>query len=125
MAKLREQAARAERRAMIALVAVFVLLAQALAPAAMAAPVAYMDGGVICVSHPAGDRGAPAAPAMAAEHCQHCICPTNMAIAPPIALRLTGLGVFERLSHALAPEAAPDPARPPPRPPGQGPPTNA
>ena len=45
MARLSEKAARAERRAMIALVAVFALLAQALAPAVGLSPYdALMDG---------------------------------------------------------------------------------
>lgn len=125
MPNCREMAARAERRAMIALIAVFVLVAQALAPAAMASPLAYVDGGVICVSQPAGDHGEPAAPAQAAGHCQHCVCPVGPALAAPAAQGPTWTHPFAILSRAIPRQAAPPPARPPPRPPGQGPPTNA
>jgi hypothetical protein len=116
---------RAERRAMIALVAVFALLVQALIPAfAMAAPAA---GGemLICtqmgLQTAPGDTGAPAA----ADHsCKHCLCPAPVADSPPVASvqRIAYAGAEAPIAprpHRLIP-----PARAPPRPPGQGPPTS-
>jgi hypothetical protein len=117
--------ARAERRAMIALVAIFALLAQALIPSiASAAPVGPGQQ-VICTGHglqaiPTGDpgptKGSPARP------CEHCVCPPLAAAPPTSAFAVAELSY----SRETAPEAVlrdlPPPARAPPRPPGQGPP---
>jgi DUF2946 family protein len=115
---------RTERRAMIALVAVFALLVQALLPAfAMAAPAATGEM-LICtqmgLQTAPGDTGAPPA-----NHgCKHCLCPAPVSDPPP------AVGV-QRIAYAVA--EAPiaqrsqrliPPARAPPRPPGQGPPTS-
>ena len=117
----------AERRAMIALVAVFALMVQALIPAmANAAPVRAGEQ-VICTDHGLQtvslDEKAPAK-SQAASHCGHCVCPP-VAAQPPAILEPTA---FVAYALELRPEAAsadlPPPARAPPRPPGQGPPTS-
>jgi hypothetical protein len=118
--------ARAERRAMVALVAVFVLLVQMLTPTlAVAQPAPGLGEQVICTGHglqtiQTGDaaptKGSPAAA------CDHCVCPpvaaTPAAVIAPVA--------FRAFSRHAPPEAIsadlPPPARAPPRPPGQGPP---
>lgn len=108
---------------MIALVAVFALLVQALIPAfAMAAPAGAGDL-LICTQAglQIGDTGAPAP----ADHaCKHCLCPAPVSDPPPVAS-------VQRIAYAVsAAEPAPKPqrlippARAPPRPPGQGPPTS-
>lgn len=118
----RAKAERAERRAMIALVAVFALLVQALIPAmASAAPVA---DGALTICTQMGLQAAPAGDALPADHaCQHCLCPAAVSGPPPVV-------TVERVVHARAASpAAPKshwvspPARAPPRPPGQGPPS--
>lgn len=117
---------RTERRAMIALVAVFALLVQALVPAiANAAP---RSGGeqVICngyglqtisLDDAEGGKRSSAAP------CEQCVCPP-LGIETPAT---TAPAVVVAYAREAAPEAArpdlPPPARAPPRPPGQGPPT--
>lgn len=116
---------RTERRAMIALVAVFALLVQALVPAfAMAAPAAAGEM-LICtqmgLQAAPGDTGLP----QAADHgCKHCICPAPVSDPPPVVS-------VQRIAYAVAtvPRAPRGhrlipPARAPPRPPGQGPPTS-
>ena len=110
---------------MIALVAVFALLVQALVAAfAMGAPAAAGEM-LICtqmgLQTAPGDTGAPPA----VDHaCKHCLCPTPTSDPPPVVR-------VQRIAYAVA-EApiAPrsqrriPPARAPPRPPGQGPPTS-
>jgi len=120
----RAMTARAERRAMIALMAVFALLVQAMVPAfAMAAPAAASDM-LICtqmgLQTAPGDTGAPAAQ----RSCKHCLCPAPVTDPPPAVS-------VQRIAYAVAvTPAAPrtwrlaPPARAPPRPPGQGPPTS-
>lgn len=116
---------RTERRAMIALVAVFALLVQALVPAfAMAAPAAAGEM-LICtqmgLQTAPGDTGAPPA----ANHgCKHCLCPAPVSDPPPVvSVQRIAYAVAEApiapRAHRLIP-----PARAPPRPPGQGPPTS-
>jgi hypothetical protein len=115
--------ARAERRAMLALVTVFALIAQAMfANLAMAASMPLVDG-AICADttfQPSPDSGGSAPP----DHdCQYCLSArpglaterveasapvTYIAVATP----------FSRQAATLAPKA-----RAPPRPPGQGPPS--
>jgi hypothetical protein len=107
---------------MIALVAVFTLLVQALVPAfATAGPMP--DGATLICT----DMGLQAAPSdstpPAIEHaCKHCLCPAP-ASEPPATARVA------RIAYAVATRPAidvrrtiPPPARAPPRPPGQGPP---
>jgi len=117
--------ARGERRAMVALVAVFVLLVQALFPAMAMATTAPTAGQVICTDHGLQTvQPGDAAPAKGspARGCDHCVCPPA-AIAPPAII-----GQVHFVAYALdeSPEVAfpdlPPPARAPPRPPGQGPP---
>lgn len=113
--------ARAERRAMAALVAVFVLLVQALVPSLAAAGTGPGDGLAICTQAglaPAPDDGAPPL----GHDCRHCVCPTAGAEPPPLAS-------VRPVVYAQAPPPVTDtpagvrpPTRAPPRPPGQGPP---
>jgi hypothetical protein len=118
---------RAERRAMLALVAVFALLVQALVPGiAGAAPAPSGAAQVICtgqglstihIGDAAPAKGAPAG------HCEHCVCPPA-AMTPPASAEPA---VAVAYAMATRPEAVradlPPPARAPPRPPGQGPPS--
>jgi hypothetical protein len=106
---------------MLALLAIFVLVVQALAPAAMAAPLAG-PGFTICAPGVMGHQDGGGPPASAHSSCQHCLCPAPAA-PPPEMLRV------ERVAYARVdvPAAVPrdvraPPARAPPRPPGQGPP---
>lgn len=109
---------------MIALLAVFVLLVQALGPAFAAAPPMRDDGTTICTTM--GLRAVPDDPgAPPVDHaCKHCLCPAPAA-APPV-VSSTG-----RVAYALAEAPTPAPSRTrlppprgPPRPPGQGPPSS-
>jgi hypothetical protein len=118
--------ARAERRAMIALAAVFALLVQALIPSlASAAPGPRGEAQVICTGHGLSTiqygKTAPAK-GIVAGPCDHCVCPP-VALAPPASAEPA---VAVAYAEIAAPEAAaadlPPPARAPPRPPGQGPP---
>jgi hypothetical protein len=118
---------QAERRAMIALVAVFALIVQALFPAmATASPLAG-PGMTICTEMglkadlPADQR--PAAPAHA---CDHCLCPAPAATLPAVAGAPVGMVRYAAAAPALTPRAAPvSPGRglAAPPPPSRGPPT--
>ena len=121
----RAKAERTERRAMIALVAVFALLVQALIPAFAAAAPASAGEMLICTqmglqTAPDGGTGAPAQ-----QHsCKHCLCPAPVADPPAVF-------AVQHVSYAAAkapaapkPQRLVPPARAPPRPPGQGPPTS-
>jgi hypothetical protein len=116
--------ARAERRAMIALFAVFALLFQAMVPS-LASAAAGPGAAPICrpladANAPAGSTD-PAAPAPG-QPCQHCVCPA-IAAAPPPSLSILRIAYeVERAPMAPQPRALRPPARAPPRPPGQGPP---
>lgn len=116
---------RAERRAMIALVAVFVLLVQALIPAfAMAAP--GPDGQlVICTQM--GLQSAPdgtGAPPAADHSCKHCLSPAPVTDLPPaVSVQRIAYVTTEAPIASRAHRSTP-PARAPPRPPGQGPPAS-
>lgn len=125
--------ARAERRAMIALMAAFALLVQAL----VATPAMAMAMGgpakahgplgeavAICTDHGlqtiTPDGGPPADEA--GGSCGHCVCPATVALAPP-----APTDAAPRIPHVETrapklPTALPPPARGPPRPYGQGPP---
>ncbi len=114
---------RTERRAMIALVAVFALLVQALIPSlVMAAPGAPGDL-LICtqmgLQTAPGDGGAPA---LANHACKHCLCPAPVTD-PPQAVTIQHVAYVVAIAPtALASHRRVPPARAPPRPPGQGPP---
>lgn len=118
--------ARAERRALIALVAMFALLLQALWPAAAMAAPTLGAGAQICDG--LGLKAAPAdAPVDQPAHeagCQHCICPMATSLPPLVGsasapVRFAAEAPAQTLRFAPVP-----PARAPPRPPGQGPPTS-
>jgi hypothetical protein len=117
---------RAERRAMIALVAVFALLVQVLVPGIAAAAPSASGEQVICTGHGLASvkLGDPSpAKGSAASPCEHCVCPP-LAAQPPAMTEPTAAVAY---AAEARPEAAaadvPPPARAPPRPPGQGPPS--
>jgi hypothetical protein len=121
--------ARAERRAIAALVAVFALLVQALIPSlAMAAASPAFDHGVICADAGHGGfvrndgSGAPA-PHQGAG-CDHCVCPT--AAAPPSTLAEVAVPVRYAFAATtgLPARQGPTPGRglAAPPPPSRGPP---
>lgn len=115
--------ARAERRAVIALLAVFALLVQALIPSIAGAAPAPLAQGVICTS--AGMETAPADGSLPGHvgRCDHCVCPAAGAAPPPPAVDAALPRVTYVAAAAPLPRAKPPPpARAPPRPPGQGPP---
>lgn len=121
----RAKAERAERRAMIALVAVFALLVQALVPAFASAAPAAAGEMLICtdigLQTAPGDTGTPPA----ADHsCKHCLCPAP-ATDPPsvVSVQRIAYAAVEAPASGRTRRLAP-PARAPPRPPGQGPPTS-
>jgi hypothetical protein len=110
---------------MIALVATFALLVQALIPAlAMAAPAA---AGEMLICTQMGLQAAPGgggAPAPVDHSCKHCLCPAPVSDPPAVF-------AVQRVSYLSAeaiivtkPQRRVPPARAPPRPPGQGPPTS-
>jgi len=118
-----------DRRAIIALFAVFALLVQALIPsAAMAAGPRLMPGDFICDS--AGVHSAAADPSTGAQHkaqggmpCPFCLAACLAFVdTPRLAIHPVAyeVGRIEHVASAI--EIAPR-ARAPPRPPGQGPPT--
>ena len=109
---------------MIALMAVFALLVQALAPAfAVAGPMP--DGGnVICTAM--GLRTAPGdtTPPPVDHACKHCVCPAPADQPPaPVSVARIAYAVVEAPTSASN-RTLPPPARGPPRPPGQGPPAS-
>ncbi|MFZ5719951.1 MAG: DUF2946 family protein [Pseudomonadota bacterium] len=113
--------AHAERRAMIALVAVFVLLVQALAPT-LASAGTFPGGGLsICTKAglaPSSDGDA----APLGHDCQHCVCPAA-AVEPPSIVSVRPVAYADStLVVADTPRGVRPQARAPPRPPGQGPP---
>ncbi|MFL5297495.1 MAG: DUF2946 domain-containing protein [Phenylobacterium sp.] len=116
-----------DRKALVALFAVFALLVQALFPAAALAGPRLTPGDLICgvdALHAGSDAGIPA------HHrgpgglpCQDCLAAAMAAIAPPeLAVRPVAY-VTARVEHAPVAERIAPRARAPPRPPGQGPPT--
>jgi hypothetical protein len=119
--------ARAERRAMIALAALFALLVQIIAPSmAMAGPMDPRDG-VMCAagakSLPSDPAPTPDAPAGQCGHCGHCIAaPAAVALPQPLAEPVAMVRYAVRIDPPRAAAARRPPARAPPRPPGQGPP---
>ena len=120
---LPKPSARAERRAMIALAAVFVLLVQALAPAFAAA--GPMPDGATTICTAMGVQQAPDDRAPPADHaCKHCLCPAPADQPPaPVSVARIAYAVIQAPASA-ARRTLPPPARAPPRPPGQGPPAS-
>ncbi|WP_296596292.1 DUF2946 family protein [Phenylobacterium sp.] len=113
---------RAERRAMIALLAVFCLLVQALVPSLAAASPASAGEMLICTEM--GLQTAPDSPgAPPVSHaCKHCLCPAPADTPPPVVSVIRVAYAVELAEAQPAPQIRIPPARAPPRPPGQGPP---
>ena len=110
----------AERRAMIALVAVFALVVQALIPSLASAAPLSLDGKIpLCAAH--GSADLPLGDFAPDPPCDHCVCIAPGVIPPsaavtPVAYARAAPTAFVRPSLRVPP------ARAPPRPPGQGPP---
>lgn len=116
-----------EKRAIVALFAVFALLVQALIPAAALGGPRLVAGDLICDGgrvQSAADPGAPVRhKALGGMPCQDCLAAAMAAIAPPAPDVAPVTYEVARVEHAAdAPRLTPR-ARAPPRPPGQGPPT--
>jgi hypothetical protein len=117
-----------EARGIAALLIVFALMVEALAPsAAMAADWAPPGGMVICTSEGMvtapvdGDAGK--ANGFAGVPCQDCLAAAMAFLPAPELAVLQVAYVGARVEHASAPVLRTPCARAPPRPPGQGPPT--
>ena len=112
---------------MIALVAVFALMVQALIPAMANAAPARSGEQVICTGHGLQtvslDGKAPAK-GQAAAHCEHCVCPPVAAQPPAVIEPAVFIAYARQARTQSAAVGLPPPARAPPRPPGQGPPTS-
>lgn len=107
---------------MIALVAVFALLVQALAPAFAVAGSRPDGGDVICTTMGLQTAPADSAPPPVDHACKHCVCPAPADL-PPAAAAVARVAYAVNAAPATAAHRAlPPPARGPPRPPGQGPP---
>ncbi len=117
------------RGAIAALVAIFALLIQALAPAAaMAASRASGETMIICTAYGAQTVTQDGAPAPKPKGfgglpCQDCLAAAMAAIAAPELAIQPVAYVTARVEHAAAAPAPAPRARSPPRPFGQGPPT--
>jgi len=118
--------ARADRRAIAALFAIFALLIQAFVPmAALAGP--QSAGGVLCVAHGvqsgpsdhAPEKGTPA------RACEHSCCPAAVTASPPDAVQLAQAVAYAGPAPSLEPRRGPTPGRglAAPPPPSQGPPS--
>lgn len=118
----RTHAERAERRAIIALLATFALLVQALIPSLAAASPGAASELLICTQM--GLQTAPDAPGAppVSHSCKHCLCPAPASAPPPIVSIARVAYVAELAQPHPAPQIRIPPARAPPRPPGQGPP---
>ncbi len=118
---------RNERKAIIALFAVFALLVQALIPAAAMASPRLVAGDVICdggrVHTAAAPAGAAGHRAMAGMPCQDCLAAALAAVTPPQPAFERVAYVAARIEHAPEPAPITPRARGPPRPFGQGPPS--
>jgi len=120
--------ARHDRRAIVALFAVFALMVQALIPGlAMAGQ--PDPASIICTGTGVQAAGAPSTPAgpkkgLAGMPCQDCLAAAMAAVtpAPIVAIQPVAYAVA-RADHAPAISRLAPSARGPPRPPGQGPPT--
>jgi len=122
------RSARHDRRAIVALFAVFALMVQAFMP--VAAMASQPDAaGVICTTtgvHAVGPVGSPAGPhrGPAGMPCQDCLAAAMAAVVatPVVAVQPVAYEVA-RADHAPVVSLLAPRARAPPRPPGQGPPT--
>ena len=117
--------ARAERRAIAGLFAIFALLIQAFAPmAAFAGP--QGAGGVLCVAHGVQTGPTDHAPAKGtpAHGCEHGCCPASVTASPPDAVPLAEAVAYVAAAPSLEPrtELAPGRGLAAPPPPSQGPP---
>lgn len=118
---------RAERRALIALLAVFALLVQALWPAAAVAAPDFGAAAMVCTGHglaAAPDGGSAPDKRTGGHPCQHCVCPSLAVTPPPLAAAPAG-EVSYTDAVALDPPAqdlAPGRGLAAPPPPGRGPP---
>jgi hypothetical protein len=117
--------ARAERRAIIALLAIFALLVQAFMPMAAVASTG-IPGDTICVAH--GVQAAPGdqvpAKGTPAHPCEHACCPASVSATPPGATQLPEAIAYGVSAPSLEPRPSPTPGRglAAPPPPSQGPP---
>ena len=121
-------AAKRDRRAIAALLAVFALLVQALIPgAAMASQPDAAS--ILCTAtgiQVADSSKAPGGPhkGFAGMPCQDCLAAAMAAVTPaPVVALLPVVYEVARVDHAPAISLLAPRARAPPRPPGQGPPT--
>lgn len=107
---------------MIAIIAVFALLVQAMLPSLAAATPMPTGAQVICTEM--GLQTTPADPAAppVSHACKHCLCPALADTPPPIVAvsRVAYVTAFTAVRPAA--QTRIPPARAPPRPPGQGPP---
>lgn len=124
-----QDSARAERRAVAALLAVFALLVQTLVPALAAAAPGPQGLGVICAAgghanqRPSQDGGGQ--PAHQPGDCDHCVCPAAAAPPPPAAAALAApVRYASGEAPTLSPRDGPAPGRglAAPPPPSRGPP---
>lgn len=117
--------ARAERRAMLALVLVFAFLVQMLVPT-LANAGAAADGQVtICTTMglQTVDADGDVAP-KSAHDCQHCVCPAPVVSGGTVLTSIDVAYVIGPAPVAETPRGVRPQARAPPRPPGQGPPVS-
>lgn len=118
--------ARAERRAVVALLTAFALLVQAWIPSVATAGVASAADMVICTQQ--GEQTAPVGPAPdrapASHACQHCLCSGPAVDTPPpaaVAVRVRYVVAMGSLRQEGNP-APPRPGLAAPPPPSRGPP---
>jgi hypothetical protein len=128
MTRARAEARKHERRAIVALFAVFALLVQALIPAAALAGPRLVAGDLICdAGHVRADAtGAPVGQhhrALGGMPCQDCLAAAMAAVTPPAPAVAPVAYAVARVEHVAAAPALEPRARAPPRPFGQGPPT--
>ena len=119
--------ARHDRRALVALFAVFALMVQALIPSAAMARPDPSAGQVICTAtgtETVTPHGQPAPhKGFAGMPCQDCLAAAMACVVTPeLAVRPVAY-VTARVEHVAAAPLLEPRARAPPRPPGQGPPT--
>ncbi|MBX3482617.1 DUF2946 family protein [Phenylobacterium sp.] len=117
---------QAERRALIALVAVFALLVQALFPAVAAASPLSGPGMTICTGMGlSADLPGGPQPATPAHGCDHCLCPAPTALPPAIAGAPVEMVRYAETAPSLTPRAvtvSPGRGLAAPPPPSRGPP---
>jgi hypothetical protein len=124
-------AAKQDRRALAALLAVFALLVQALIPgAAMAGRMDPAGTTIICTATgtqtlaPDGKPAGPRKPGFGGMPCQDCLAAAMAVVSPAPAPSVRPVAyAIARVEHAPVRSVLAPRARAPPRPPGQGPPT--